>query len=136
MYPNKPTNASLSATDRRRREDGAPRLSELIPRLTALSIWVDERSIIASPKYVRRIVVGSAPALFILPCSDQNCSEGGHDISDEVLASLREGRASFSGSHTCSGWIGSSQCRRMIWFKYEAEFASAATPLEQLGREQ
>lgn len=124
MYPNKPTNASLCAADRRQREDNAPRLSERVPRLTALSIWIDEGSIVTSPKYVRRIVVKSAPALFILPCSDQNCSDGGHDITSEILAALAQHRHSFDGTHACSGWIGNNHCQRTIHFQCEAEYLS------------
>ena len=123
MY-NKPTNAALCAVDRRQREDSAPRLAELIPRLTSLSIKVDEKSVITSPKYVRRIVVPSAPAMFILPCGNLNCSDGGHDISEDVLTALRHRKRSFGGSHCCSGWIGSSRCERTVWFECEAEYSS------------
>lgn len=125
MYLNKPTNASICALSRRQREDVSPRLLELIPRLHSLSIRVDER-MMTSPKYVRRIVVRTAPALFVLPCGDQNCREGGHDISDVVLAALRLMQDSFSGSHQCTGWIGGDRCKRTIWYVGEAEYVSVA----------
>lgn len=124
MYHNKPTTAALCAIDRRQREDNAPRLAELIPRLVSLSIRVDERSVVTSPKYVRRVVVNSAAALFILPCGNQNCSDGGHDISSDVMAALQKRLRTFGGSHLCSGWIGSSRCERTIWFECEAEYSS------------
>lgn len=126
MYPNKPTNASRCAADRREREDSAPRLADRVPRLATLSIWIDEGSIVTSPSYVRRIVVKSAPALFVLPCSDQNCSDGGHDISSEVLGALAQERRAFSGTHACDGWIGNSRCQRTIRFRCEAEYVAGA----------
>jgi hypothetical protein len=123
MYSNKPTNAELCALDRRQREDSAPRLMATVPQLVSLSIRIDERSMISCPKYVRRIVVKSAPALFILPCGNQNCSDGGHDITDDVLAGLRHQRRTFGGSHSCTGWIGSSRCERTMWFECEADYS-------------
>jgi hypothetical protein len=124
MFNSKPTNAAICAIDRRQREDGAPRLAELIPLLVELSIRVDERSMIVSPKYVRRIVVKRAPALFILPCGNQNCSDGGHDITRDVLTGLRDHQRRFGGSHTCPGWIGGTPCERKMWFECEAVYAS------------
>jgi hypothetical protein len=125
MFRNKPTNAALCAMDRRQREDNAPRLVDLLPKLSALSIRVDEHSTVASPKYVRRIVVRSAPAVFLLPCSDANCTDGGHDISGVVMIALRAGQRAFTGSHECTGWIGSNRCSRMIWFEGEAEYVAS-----------
>lgn len=122
MFPNKPTNAALAATARRQREDDAPRLAAVIPDLTALAIRVDERSMISAPTYTRRFVVDQAPAVFIIPCSDPNCGDGGHDISSEVLAALRGRKVRFDGSHLCTGWLGSKQCERTIWFEGEAEY--------------
>jgi len=123
MYPNKPTNAALAATTRRQREDNAPRLAVVIPELTVLAIRVDERSIISAPMYIRRFVVDRAPAVFLIPCSDSNCSDGGHDISSEVMAALRGRKHRFTGSHVCTGWVGSKHCERTIWFEGEAEYA-------------
>jgi hypothetical protein len=123
MYNNKPSNAALRATDRRQREDSSPRLTDLLPKLASLSIRIDERSVIASPKYVRRIVVQSAPALFVLPCGNQSCTDGEHDITTDVLAGLRRQQRTFSGSHTCSGWVGSNRCERTMWFEVEADYS-------------
>jgi hypothetical protein len=127
MFPNKPTNSVLAATARRQREDDAPRLAALIPELKALAIRVDEKSIITAPKYVRRFVVDRAPAVFLIPCSDPNCSDGGHDISSEVMPALRSRKPRFNGSHTCTGWIGSNHCERTIWFEGEAEYERRPT---------
>lgn len=125
MFSNKPSNASISAVDRRQRENDARRLTDVLPQLLELSIYVDEHSSIAAPKYVRRIVVGSAPALFIIPCSDPNCAEGGHDVTAEVLKSLSSHRMTFDGTHICSGWIGGRQCNRTMWYRCEAIYVTA-----------
>jgi hypothetical protein len=125
MFPTKPSNASVCAVERRQREDSAPRINEMFPQLSALSIHVDEHSSVLSPRYVRRVVIQNAPALFILPCSDPNCSDGGHDISSDIIGQVRSKRREFDGSHVCGGWIGSRQCGRTIWFHCEASYSAA-----------
>lgn len=124
MFSNKPTNAAIAATARRQREDDAPRLAVVVPGVTSLAIRVDERSVISAPKYVKRFVIDRAPAVFLLPCSDANCSDGGHDISSDVVTALRSKKARFAGSHVCTGWIGSKRCERTVWFEGEAEYAT------------
>ncbi|HEY5959723.1 MAG TPA: hypothetical protein VIV60_24385 [Polyangiaceae bacterium] len=122
MFFNKQSNASLCAVDRRRREDDAPRISAIVPQLSELSIYVDEHSTIASPRYVRRVVVQSAPALFIVPCSDEHCADGGHDISSEVIGAIRSKLQTFSGSHVCTGQMGTRDCGRKMWYRGEAVY--------------
>jgi hypothetical protein len=122
MYSRKPSNAAICAKERRRLEDESPRIAALFPELVGLKIAVEERSATATPKYVRRIVVESAPAVFLLPCSDPHCSDGGHDVSTEILAALRQRLPTMSGSHQCAGTIGSANCQRRIWFDVEAEY--------------
>jgi hypothetical protein len=126
MFFNKPSNASLCAVERRRREDEAPRISKILPQLSTLSIHVDEHSTIASPRYVRRVVIDSASTLFIMPCSDPHCCDGGHDISSAVIEAVRSKRGSFSGTHICDGQIGSRDCGRKIWYSGEASYQAEA----------
>jgi hypothetical protein len=122
MYSRKPSNAAICAQERRRREDDSPRISALFPELLGLKISVEERSATATPKYIRRIVVTSAPAMFLLPCSDPHCSDGGHDVTTEILAALRAQKKTFGGTHECNGTIGSTPCHRTIWYEAEADF--------------
>lgn len=122
MYSRKPSNAAVCAQERRRREDDAPRISAVFPDLIGLKISVEERCTTATPKYIRRIVVGSAPAVFLLPCSDPHCSEGGHDVTTEMTNSLRARKTAFSGTHECNGTIGATPCHRTIWYDAEAEY--------------
>lgn len=124
MYSRKPSNAALCAQERRRREDDAPRIAAVFPNLLGLKISVEERAATATPKYIRRIVVTHAPALFILPCSDPHCSDGGHDVTTEMTQAIRSEKKVFEGTHECGGTIGSTPCRRVIWFSAEAEYQS------------
>jgi len=75
--------------DRRRREQDAPRLADQVPALVSLEISIDERSGASGVKHTRRVVVDSAPALFLLPCGDSRCADGEHDLTTTVMRALR-----------------------------------------------
>jgi len=110
---------TLRTAERRQREDEAPRLAVTIPALRGLRLQVLEHSSnIARPEYahVRHVVVASAPALFVVPCSDKDCKEGGHDLTLEVLAALRRGNLRFEGTDACRGTIGSAGCSRILGY--------------------
>lgn len=91
----------------------------MFPKLSSLRLEVSERRAgapLAEAGYIRRIVVERAPALFLLPCGDSSCRDGGHDITSAVLQALRAGAGRFEGQDACSGAIGSSQCsRELCW---------------------
>jgi len=123
MYSRKPTPGALASQERRRRENEAPRILSLCPALSSLTITVEEDGGQATPKYIRHIVVAHAPALFLVPCGDPHCSDGGHDITSPLLAALRKGETHTTGRHECMGSIGSSPCRRAITFEAVAEYS-------------
>ncbi len=103
--------------ERRRREAEAPRLSETIPSLEKLRLEVVERSSsISRPEHThtRHVVVESAPALFVMPCRDTQCKDGGHNVTAEILAALRRGMERFEGQDACSGVVGSANCSRIL----------------------
>ena len=103
--------------ERRRREEEAPRLAATVPGLESLKLEIEERragSSLPEAAHVRRIVVERAPALFVLPCHDSACKEGGHDVTLDVLRALRERQESFTGEHPCQGQVGSADCRRVL----------------------
>jgi hypothetical protein len=105
--------AAQRFAERRQREDGAPRLREVLPNLATLRIEVDERRGMANagdPKHVRLVVVDSAPALFEIPCGDKSCKEGGHDLTDGVLRALNAGATKFELEDTCHGNVGKAFC--------------------------
>ena len=102
--------------ERRRREDEAPRLRARIPGLVGLRLEVEERRAISpavESRHVRHIV-DSAPALFVLPCSDPVCKDGGHDVTSAVLRGLQSGAARFEVEDACMGDVGSAHCGRIV----------------------
>jgi hypothetical protein len=105
--------AAQRFAERRRREDAAPRIREVVPNLATLRLEIDERRGTTSagdPKHVRLVVVDSAPALFNLPCGDHACRDGGHDMTDAVLRALQSGATKFELEDTCHGNVGKAFC--------------------------
>jgi hypothetical protein len=114
--------AALRFAERRQREDEAPRLSAEAPDLLSLRLEVDEQGSSAQPRYIRRIVIHTAPALFFLPCGDPRCVDGGHDVTATVMRALRAHCQTFDGTDDCSGSVGSSACARVVRFDAVAEY--------------
>jgi hypothetical protein len=109
--------AAERAAERRRVEDAAPRLAALVPQIESLRLEVQEsRASIANPEatHIRRVQVAHAPAMFIVPCHDSHCKEGGHDVTREVMIALRSRQARFEGEDACQGSVGSGHCERVL----------------------
>lgn len=126
MYNKRHGEAAQRFAERRRREDEAPRLIAEVPRLRGLKLEIEERiggSPVAEPTHVRRIVVEHAPALFLLPCGDSRCRDGGHDLTYSIMRSLSAGETRFEGEDVCSGTQGSSQCGRTLHYVATAEYS-------------
>jgi hypothetical protein len=105
--------------ERRRREDESPRLTAEVPRLQSLALEIEEKSEgrrTAEPTHVRRVVVKHAPALFLLPCGDARCKDGGHDVTYAVMKALRTSETRFEGQDACRGSVGTGQCSRVLHF--------------------
>jgi hypothetical protein len=103
--------------ERRRREAEAPRLAATVPSLEKLRLEVSERSAnIARPEHThtRHVVVESAPALFVVPCHDSRCKDGGHDLTARILSALKSKQARFEGEDACAGVVGSAACSRVL----------------------
>jgi hypothetical protein len=112
--------------ERRKREDEAPRLTAEVPRLQSLALEIEEKSgggTVAEPTHVRRVVVQHAPALFVLPCGDARCKDGGHDVTYAVMRALRGGETRFDGEDVCTGSVGTGQCPRVLHFVGIATYA-------------
>jgi hypothetical protein len=110
--------------ERRRIEDAAPRLAEQVPHLKTLRLTLSFRRgdvRIGDASYVRVVVVPTAPALFTVPCSDPNCRDGGHSITNALLKALRAGQTEISGEEPCQGSSGTSGSVCGCTLKYEAE---------------
>lgn len=121
----KQSEAALRYQERRQREDDAPRLCKEIPDLVRLTLDVEELARGGGgtqQKYVRRIVVENAPALFLLSCSDPRCTDGGHDVTTPIMHALRTHQTLFEGEHDCNGNLGPSVCPRVLRYKGTAEY--------------
>jgi hypothetical protein len=122
---NRRTDAMDRFAERRRQEDAAPRLRDMVPRLTACRIVLEETRedvTSASVAHTRRLVVERAPALLIIPCTDALCKDGGHDISANLLRGLRDGLLEIRGEDTCHGYVGGGSCGRLLKFTAFAEY--------------
>jgi hypothetical protein len=117
--------AAQRQADRREQEDRAPRLADEVPDLVNLRLELEETSTsasVSSPKYVRRIMVSHAPALFLIPCGDPKCADGGHDVTRDIMRALQSHRTGFTGSDDCHGALGSTTCTRVLHFQGVAEY--------------
>jgi hypothetical protein len=117
--------AAQRAAERRAREDAAPRLSVEVPSLQSLRLEVDETSSGGSTlqrKYTRFVVVSTAPALFVVPCGDSYCIDGGHELTNPMMAALQAGKARFAIDDECHGSIGTSPCARVLHLEGVAEY--------------
>src|SRR5450755_1717922 len=117
--------AAQRFAERRQREDEAPRLSAEVPRLESLKLEIEERragGAVAESAHIRRIVVDHAPALFLLPCGDSSCKDGGHDVTRVLMHALHAGAARTEGEDACNGQIGSATCSRVMRFVATATY--------------
>ena len=119
--------AAERLAERRRREDSAPRLLARVPKLDSLKLEIQEVRagvLIGESTYVKRVPVEHAPALFDLPCLDNTCKDGGHDVSHDILRALESGQTSFEGEDACNGHSGNAQCRRVLRYVATATYKS------------
>jgi len=119
--------AAERSAARRQRENDAPRLNYEVPGLVSLRLAIEERStghVVSTPRYLRHIMVGNAPALFLVPCGDPRC-DGGHDVTHEIMGALRSGNETFKGEDGCHGLAGSSPCPRVVHYEASAQYQGA-----------
>jgi uncharacterized heparinase superfamily protein len=117
--------AEERAAERRRREDSAPRLIERVPNLETLRLELRERRaglVLPESTHVKPIPVAHAPALFDLPCLDNSCKDGGHDLTDSFVRALQAGTTNFTGEDPCRGQTGSAECQRVLDYVVTATF--------------
>jgi hypothetical protein len=111
--------AAQRASERRRREDEAPRLKNEVPKLETLRLDISERqngNVVPESTHIRRVQVEHAPALFVMPCHDRECKEGGHDVTEAILRALRGDQDRFEGTHICRGRVGDNECGRSLQY--------------------
>jgi hypothetical protein len=122
MYSKKLHAGALRSAERRKRELEAPRLAAEVPGLKSLRIEVVEHVPTGTTKHVKHVVVAHAPALFVIPCCDSDCEDGGHDLTREVMAALRTRKQSLSGESPCQGSVRSGHCNRRITYQVSIEY--------------
>ena len=116
--------AAERARQRQQTEDDAPRLSTEVPNLKSLKLTYSYKrgeARIGESTHSRLVVVERAPALFVVPCSDRDCKDGGHDITSRVMQALKSGRATFEGDDPCHGALGSAGVRCSSVLSYGGE---------------
>jgi hypothetical protein len=123
--------AAQRMAERRERENNAPRLHDEIPALVSLRLQIEDHDgsefSVTQPKYARTIMVPTAPALFLIPCTHPDCIDGGHDVTGTVMRALRGGQLSFSGDDACHGNVGSNSCSRTMHYVGAATYEPTAS---------
>jgi hypothetical protein len=117
--------AAQRASERRKREDDAPRLRDTVPELVSLQIDVVEHSGTTTMKHKKHVVIAIAPALFWIACGDKECNEGGHEITGDIMNALRKKETQLKGEHACEGQVGAVPCTRTIQFEMAAAYRAA-----------
>jgi hypothetical protein len=116
----------LRFAERRRREDEASRLHADVPELRALRLEIEEHrgdSPLAETRHVRHVVIARAPALFVVPCGDTDCRDGGHDVTEAVMQGLGEGVGEFVVEHECGGDLRGARCGRVVCVRAAAGYS-------------
>ncbi len=128
-FRSRSTEASQAAAERRQREDRSPRLKAEVPALETLKLELSElRQGNAVPEtvHIKHVAVAHAPALFDLPCLDTTCAGGGHDVTNQVLSSLRSKAGRFQGEHACNGTTRTAPCTRVLRYVALATYTGGA----------
>ena len=115
--------------ERRQREEEAGRLRDEVPELLSLRLEIDETQgnvPLTAARYIRHVVVDQAPALFEVPCTDQHCRDGGHDLTSPILQALRAERREFDGEDACYGQIGRVSCGRILRYVAHATYRESS----------
>ena len=108
--------------EHKRREDDAPRLRDVVPRLNSLRLRFEERGRDEQTKvqYTRYIVVATAPALFAFRCGEPRCT-GRYELTEPILHGLRQSKQQITGETACTGSVGDRDCDRTLVYVCEAD---------------
>lgn len=126
MIHRRNSEAGERARQRQEREDSASRLSDEVPSLRTLRLAIrfERGEGTVESEHTRIVVVSRAPALFVVPCSDPHCRDGGHDLTSSIMTHLRARHGTFEGSAACHGGVGaaSQPCSRVLKFEASATY--------------
>jgi hypothetical protein len=116
-------------SERWERENEAPRLLDVVGGLRSLrlELWEScDGEPTAGTRYIKHIIVARSAAHFEIPCSNPDCSGGGHDLSDELLAGLRKRQTRVRGTDACRGMVGDGPCKQILHYSASALFEDEA----------
>jgi hypothetical protein len=119
--------AEERAAERRRRENRACRLRSLVSRIVSLRLEIQEYrrgGITPLVSYTRHIVVERAPALFDIGCTDAECSQGGHDLTNMIMDELRASSTDFGGEDKCYGRRYGEPCGTRLKYHAHATYGA------------
>src|SRR6476469_7730313 len=112
------------------REAAAGKLIDRCPDLVTLDIAIHESGPKTAPnelRYIRRVVVEHAPALFDLVCSSGRCEGGGYQLTAEILAALDTHAPKLAGQQACSGRTAEGEeCGSLVRYEATATYRKAA----------
>jgi hypothetical protein len=125
MYHRKNLERKERRNDRMAREDAAGKLTVKAPDLVDLHMSIAETQrggSVGDRRYIRRVVLAQASALFEVPCSDPQCENGGYDLTHEILSALASRRTLFEGQQSCSGRCRVNDCGRVFHYVATATY--------------
>ena len=115
----RPSEGRLIAEERWARADEAPRLSREVPQLRQLKLTLSEWRgplEISGTAHSRLFVIDTAPAVFVIPCGDSRCRDGGHDLTYQIMHALAARQQHFEGEDECRGTLGGNSCDRTLHY--------------------
>ena len=119
----KPNPRVEEAKERREREDLAPGLLAEVPYLKSLRIeFFEERGGRRLGAFARPVVLAHAAAFLEVPCGDEQCRYGGHQLTSDLMQNVKARVAHFSGSDPCRGDAGSVPCSRVLHYSAKATY--------------
>jgi hypothetical protein len=121
----RPSEGRLAAEERWARADEAPRLSTEVPELRQLKLVLSEwrgTSEISGTAHTRLFVIDTAPAVFVIPCGDTRCRDGGHELTYPIMRGLADRQKRLEGEDECRGNVGSGVCDRTLRFVLTATY--------------
>ena len=128
MYQRDGGEAAARRKARKERDDASPRLRAVVPAIVSLDLEIDvsrDGTVMQALRHVKRCPVEHAPAVFVIDCTDRECRDGGHDLTEEMLSQLRAGRERFHLEQRCPGRTSARDCGRVATVRAVATYARA-----------
>ena len=112
---------------RRQREKDAARLADLAPHLGSMTVEVShlrDDGTLDQPRYTQRVVVSHAAARFEFPCMGRGCTDGGYDLTSDVLGAVSSRESSLTRTMRCRGTCKTVGCAHSLRLVMAATYAA------------